>query len=257
MGIVSRFGESGAFITPSPEQDRAVRGWRILQVMSRQEQRVYDDLHLAGFHPYMPMETHWRPAKTREAAAKLLAHHNRREAALEAARRIADPFARKRVMAGIERSLPRVSSMAGANFTVEDKKPYMPGYLFLAAYDGDDGAVSMLKPTDERTGIAGVIDIMRYRSTLGHCMISDDVMRELMRRERDGELGPKTKRQRDNARAAAFQAGQRVSIVSGPFAQYDAVVSECRVNERIKAFVMIFGRESLVDLDAQQIEAVA
>ncbi|MEJ4112901.1 transcription termination/antitermination protein NusG [Corynebacterium kroppenstedtii] len=54
-----------------------------------------------------------------------------------------------------------------------------------------------------------------------------------------------------------FEVGEAVTVLSGPFASVSATISEIdAVNSKLKALVSIFGRETPVELDFDQVEKI-
>ena len=52
-----------------------------------------------------------------------------------------------------------------------------------------------------------------------------------------------------------YEVGESVTILSGPFASVSATISEIDAeNNRLKAMVSIFGRETPVELEFDQVE---
>ena len=52
-----------------------------------------------------------------------------------------------------------------------------------------------------------------------------------------------------------YEEGESVTILSGPFASVSATISEIDAeNNRLKAMVSIFGRETPVELEFDQVE---
>ncbi|WP_406853507.1 hypothetical protein ABEG18_13120 [Alsobacter sp. KACC 23698] len=233
-----------------------VTRWHIVQVTARQEQRVCDDLRLAGFLPYCPMEVVWRKPRSHESKKRLQALSERRSLALEAAGRIRDPMAQRRALAAIVRSLPRVSSMLGRNPAVEDRRPYLPGYLFLGLLPGQESRLTDVKPIDWRKGggFDGVIDLVRASGAA--VQIHESIVLKLKEREDAGELSG-SKKDKDTRKATAFREGQDVRITDGPLARFDAQVERCAPNDRVQILISLFGRPTRAILEASQLEAAS
>ena len=54
-----------------------------------------------------------------------------------------------------------------------------------------------------------------------------------------------------------YEVGEAVTVLSGPFASVSATISEIDAeNSKLKALVSIFGRETPVELDFDQVEKI-
>ena len=56
---------------------------------------------------------------------------------------------------------------------------------------------------------------------------------------------------------AAFQVGQAVKIVDGPFSEFTGVIDSIdNINNKVTVMVSIFGRETPLTLDFLQVERI-
>jgi transcriptional antiterminator NusG len=127
-------------------------------------------------------------------------------------------------------------------------KPIFPGYLFARLNFQADQA--RLKFIHNAPGIrAGIHSFLCVNER--PAVIADQVMAAV---EKCSEECSKPKKAE-----ASFKVGQGVKVVDGPFASFEARVTQImklEPEERITALVDIFGRETPVEFDASQLRSL-
>ena len=79
--------------------------------------------------------------------------------------------------------------------------------------------------------------------------IPEDEVREITKQIEEGATRPKAK--------VAFEVGEQVKIVDGPFADFNVVVEEIRPDKgTLKVSLSIFGRATSVEMELVQVEKV-
>ena len=54
-----------------------------------------------------------------------------------------------------------------------------------------------------------------------------------------------------------YEVGQEVHVIDGPFAGFNGVASEVdNVKQKMTVKILVFGRETSIDLDFEQVERV-
>ncbi|MDR1016566.1 MAG: transcription termination/antitermination protein NusG [Coriobacteriales bacterium] len=75
--------------------------------------------------------------------------------------------------------------------------------------------------------------------------------------EQYNKIAKKTDRKAPTKTSVSFKVGQVVKVTDGPFAEFDATISEVNAETgKIKVLVSIFGRETPVELNFSQIVKV-
>ena len=122
------------------------------------------------------------------------------------------------------------------------KKPssrrFFPGYI-LVKMILNENTWHIVKDTPRITGFVG--------GSLNPPVVPDEEVQRITRQIEEGTLKPKPK--------VAFDKGENVRVVSGPFASFMGTVDE--VNEekgRLRVMVSIFGRSTPIELDFSQVE---
>ncbi len=125
----------------------------------------------------------------------------------------------------------------GKRRAVEEK--IYPGYVLVDMILTDDSWY-VVRNTPRVTGFVG-------SDNTTPLPLSETEIKDLMARMGDGETKHKIE----------LQVGESVKIVDGPFKDYDAKVSEVDTDKgKIKVFVPIFGRDTVVELDALQVQKI-
>jgi transcription antitermination factor NusG len=136
---------------------------------------------------------------------------------------------------------------------VEEKRPYLPGYLFVAAY-GPNLAIYDLSKAK------GVVRVLGSAGEWSMIADTDPVMRALLKMrvnpddQTDGELEP----EQSAMPIARYKKGDTVKITSGPFELHDAIV-DCVAHNKSWASVWIelFGVQVLAKVADEQISVAA
>jgi len=116
---------------------------------------------------------------------------------------------------------------------------HFPGYV-LVKMDMTDDAYHLVKNTPKVTGFLG-------QQNKPQPVSEKEIERILGRESEPGVAKPR--------RVITFDIGERVRVSDGPFQSFEGIVSEVDEERgRLKVAVMIFGRETPVDLEYQQVE---
>jgi len=116
---------------------------------------------------------------------------------------------------------------------------HFPGYV-LVKMDMTDDAYHLVKNTPKVTGFLGSQNKPQPVS-------EKEIQRILGQVAEAGVAKPR--------RVITFEIGERVRVSDGPFQSFEGVVSEVDEERgRLKVSVMIFGRETPVDLEYGQVE---
>ncbi len=117
-----------------------------------------------------------------------------------------------------------------------------PGYV-LVQIAMDDETYHLLRNTAGVTGFVGAPHGSARRPT----PLSDAEVREILK-----TLGDEPRRVKP-----AYQRGETVLVLSGPFAEFTGIVDEVNpAREKLRVRMEIFGRETPVELDFAQVEKV-
>lgn len=128
----------------------------------------------------------------------------------------------------------------GKKQTVNQKK--FPGYIYVRMELTDD-SWSAVKNTP---GVTGFVGLTNRPSPL----TLDEVA---------GLLSPPKPKVAavERARTSMFEVGESVTVMDGPFATLPATINEVNLDaQRIKVLVSIFGRETPVELQFNQVEKI-
>lgn len=128
----------------------------------------------------------------------------------------------------------------GKKQTVNQKK--FPGYIYVRMELTDD-SWSAVKNTP---GVTGFVGLTNRPSPL----TLDEVA---------GLLSPPKPKAAavERARTSMFEVGESVTVMDGPFATLPATINEVNLDaQRIKVLVSIFGRETPVELQFNQVEKI-
>ncbi|MDY0186342.1 MAG: transcription termination/antitermination protein NusG [Syntrophus sp. (in: bacteria)] len=117
------------------------------------------------------------------------------------------------------------------------KRKFFPGYI-LVKMELDDDTWHLVKDTPKVTGFIG--------SREKPSPIPDRDVELLKTRIDEGTLKPKPK--------FKFEVGDHVTIVDGPFTNFDGVIDEVKAEKgKLRVIVSIFGRPTPVELDFIQV----
>jgi transcriptional antiterminator NusG len=120
------------------------------------------------------------------------------------------------------------------------EKRFFPGYV-LAKMTMTDAAYHLVKETPKVTGFLG----------------ADGGKKPLPvpQAEVDRIMGQAVEAAERPRQEISFEVGQKVKIIDGNFVSFEGSVEEVDVeNARLKVLVSIFGRETPIDLDVNQVE---
>ena len=130
-----------------------------------------------------------------------------------------------------------VMEITGGKKHISTKKVF-PGYLLVKMFLDDDSWY-VVRNTPGVTGFVGSGD---KPSALGEKEVS-----RIMKSELSGKPKPKTD----------FEIGMPVKVISGPFANFDGAINEINLDQgRLKVFVNIFGRQTPVELNFDQVSKI-
>ncbi len=126
----------------------------------------------------------------------------------------------------------------GQRVTKESK--VFPGYV-LVRMDMDDHTWSVVRNTPGVTGFVGVDG--------KPIPLSRQEYEQIMHRSEPGAAPKRT--------SVDLEVGQAVKVTSGPLADFDGTVSEVNVETgKVRVTVMIFGRETPVELSFDQVISI-
>ena len=130
----------------------------------------------------------------------------------------------------------------GKRETKESK--VFPGYV-LVRMEVDDNSWAVVRNTPGVTGFVGLDG--------KPAPLSREEFNKIMRRSTPRADAPVQHRTATN-----LEAGQSVRVVSGPLADFDGLISEVMPEAgKVKVMLMIFGRETPVELTLDQVEVIA
>ena len=116
-------------------------------------------------------------------------------------------------------------------------RKFFPGYMFVQM-QLDDRTFSLVKNTPKITGFLG-----GNKPT----PVPESQITGLQTNIAEGKTKPKAR--------VVFEAGDKVRVVEGPFANFSATVEEVKPDkQKLKVKVSIFGRATPVELDFSQVE---
>ncbi len=121
-------------------------------------------------------------------------------------------------------------------------KTSFPGYI-IVQMDLTDDTMQIVKSTPRITGFVGNA---RHPRPLPE----NEVLRL---------TSPEAAREQEKATiTVAFDKGENVKVTDGPFSNFDGVVDEVRPDKmKLRVLVKIFGRETPVELDYNQVQKLA
>jgi transcriptional antiterminator NusG len=116
-------------------------------------------------------------------------------------------------------------------------RKFFPGYMFVQMHL-DDRTFSLVKNTPKITGFLG-----GNKPTA----VPESQITGLQTNIAEGKTKPKAR--------VVFEAGDKVRVVEGPFANFSATIEEVKPDkQKVKVLVSIFGRSTPVELDFTQVE---
>ncbi|AEB07473.1 transcription antitermination protein nusG [Coriobacterium glomerans PW2] len=128
----------------------------------------------------------------------------------------------------------------GGHRETKDAKIF-PGYV-LVRMEMDDDAWTCVRNTPGVTGFLG--------ANGKPAPLSRDEFNKMMRRSSKGEAPKRT--------AVGLEVGTTVRVTSGPLADFDGQVAEVNAEAgKVKVILLIFGRETPVELSFDQVAAIS
>jgi len=122
---------------------------------------------------------------------------------------------------------------------VETEEKIYPGYVLVEMFMGPD-TWYIVRNTPRVTGFVGA-------DSATPSPLSKEEVDSLMIKMSDGEGGFKMD----------FRVGELVRIIDGPFKESDGKIAEIdEVRGRVKVLVPIFGRDTVVEIDALQVQKI-
>ncbi|MDF1528367.1 MAG: transcription/translation regulatory transformer protein RfaH [Sedimenticola sp.] len=114
--------------------------------------------------------------------------------------------------------------------------PLFPRYLFIRLTAGQDDWT----PIRSTRGVSSLV-----RVGMNPARISDHLIDNIKKRERADGL--------HHLPATTFSKGDRVRLVSGPFADYEAIFREQRAENRVIILLNLIGKQNRVEVPAESI----
>ena len=122
----------------------------------------------------------------------------------------------------------------------ESEKKVLPGYV-LVRMDLDDRTQALVRRTQGVTGFVG-----------------SEGNPEPLTREEFNKIMKRTSHEAPKKTTSSLEVGQSVKVTNGPLAEFDGVVSEINPEAgKVKVMLMIFGRETPVELTLDQVSVIA
>lgn len=116
-------------------------------------------------------------------------------------------------------------------------RKFFPGYILVHVEELGDFLKGFIKSTPRVTGFVGGTD--------DPPAISEAEVREITHQMEEGAAKPKV----------AFEAGENVKVIDGPFQDFNGVVDEVRPDKgKVRVLISIFGRATPVELEFVQVE---
>lgn len=131
----------------------------------------------------------------------------------------------------IEIPTETVSEIKDGGRRIESEKKVLPGYV-LVRMELDDRSWAAVRNTPGITGFVG-----------------SDGKPAALTRDEYNKIMKRVSREAPKKTSTNLEVGQAVKIISGPFADFDATVSEVSPEtNKVKVVVSLFGRETSVEL---------
>ena len=122
---------------------------------------------------------------------------------------------------------------------IDSEKKVFPGYV-LVRMEMDDRSWAAVRNTPGVTGFVG--------SQGNPAPLTRDEYNKIMKR-----TSPETVRKT----STDLEVGESVKVISGPFAEFDGVVSEVSPEaNKVKVSISLFGRETPVELSFEQVSRI-
>ena len=120
-------------------------------------------------------------------------------------------------------------------------KTSFPGYIIVQMELGED-TVHLVRGTPKVTGFVG--NAKTPRALPDHEVLKMTV-------------GPEAETAKEVSPTVKYNKGDAIKVIDGPFSNFDGVIDEVRPEKsKVRVLVSIFGRETPVELEYNQIEVV-
>lgn len=155
-----------------------------------------------------------------------------------------ESYGLERVVTDIKIPVEEVTEIKDGGKRETKEAKVFPGYV-LVRMELDDDSWSVVRNTPGVTGFVGVS---------GHpAPLSRDEYNKIMRRTQSEDKKAVSRRTETN-----LEVGQSVKVLSGPLSDFDGQISELMPDAgKVKVMLMIFGRETPVELLLDQVEAIS
>ena len=122
---------------------------------------------------------------------------------------------------------------------VKTEKKFFPGYIVVQMVMNNE-TFSLVKLMPQVVMFLGA----RQKPVA----VSEEEARRLLKQVEEGSTVPDD---------MVYEVGQEVHVIDGPFANFNGVVSEVdNVKQKMTVTILVFGRETSVGLDFEQVERV-
>ena len=122
---------------------------------------------------------------------------------------------------------------------VKTEKKFFPGYIVVQMVMNNE-TFSLVKLMPQVVMFLGA----RQKPVA----VSEEEARRLLKQVEEGSTVPDD---------MVYEVGQEVHVIDGPFANFNGVVSEVdNVKQKMTVTILVFGRETSVDLEFEQVERV-
>ena len=122
---------------------------------------------------------------------------------------------------------------------VKTEKKFFPGYIVVQMVMNNE-TFSLVKLMPQVVMFLGA----RQKPVA----VSEEEARRLLKQVEEGSTVPDD---------MVYEVGQEVHVIDGPFANFNGVVSEVdNVKQKMTVTILVFGRETSVSLDFEQVERV-
>lgn len=155
-----------------------------------------------------------------------------------------ESYGLERVVTDIQIPVEEVTSLKEGGKRETKEAKVFPGYV-LVRMELDDDSWSVVRNTPGVTGFVGVNG--------RPAPLSRDEYNKIMRRSSNSSKKAPVRRTETN-----LEVGQSVKVLSGPLSDFDGQISELMPDAgKVKVMLMIFGRETPVELMLDQVEAIS
>ena len=122
---------------------------------------------------------------------------------------------------------------------VKSEKKFFPGYVVVQMVMNDE-TFSLIKLMP--------LVVMFLGARQKPVPVSEEEARRLIKQVEDGSTVPDD---------IVYEVGQEVHVIDGPFANFNGVISVVdNLKQKMTVIILVFGRETSVELDFEQVERV-